>query len=70
MSKRSAGQLLGWLSLRRRVLEDLQRRAEWAAEARTAPTVRAWLNARSARPADEPAHPAEPADPAGNRRPA
>jgi hypothetical protein len=55
MSKRSAGQLLARLRLRRRRLADLRRRAEWAAEARTTPTLRAWLNARTAAPADEPA---------------
>jgi hypothetical protein len=54
MPKRSARHILARLSIRRRQLQDLHRRAEWASEARTAPTLRAWLNARAPQPAEEP----------------
>jgi hypothetical protein len=60
MPKRSAREMLARLSIRGRLLQDLHRRAEWASEARTAPTLRAWLNARLPQPADEPT--AQPPD--------
>jgi hypothetical protein len=58
MPKRSARQILARLSMKRRLLQDLHRRAEWASEARTAPTLRSWLNARAAQRAREPDQPA------------
>jgi hypothetical protein len=65
MGKRSLRRAIARLAGRHRRLRDLRRRAEWADEARYAPTLRCWTNAWAGEP-DEHLHSPPADEPAGD----